>query len=101
LLIFHVENPHKDNLASTRRYTKIHPYPDQVPVYSDPENLVTWRNIKELQTSSFSSNPNVEISPSILYQISKSVYLIDLPEDYLSALELPQEPLIDLHNSPL
>jgi hypothetical protein len=58
LLIFHLETPHKDNLASTIRYIRSHLDPYQVPVYSDPKNIVTWRNIKERQISSFSGNPN-------------------------------------------
>jgi hypothetical protein len=78
LLIFHLETPQKDNLASARRYTKIHPDPDQVPVYSDLEKLVTWRNIREGQISFFSGKLNPEISPSTIHQSVESIDLIDI-----------------------
>jgi hypothetical protein len=72
-------------MASSRRHTRSHPDPDQVPIYSDPENLVTWRNIRERQTSFFSGNPYLEISPSVVHQNVESVDLTDIPEDSLSA----------------
>jgi hypothetical protein len=93
--------PQKDNLASTKRHTRSHPDPDQVLIYSDPENLVTWRNIREHQTSSYSCNPYLEISPSIIHQNVESIYLTDIPEYFLYSLKSTPEHLIDLQISPL
>jgi hypothetical protein len=96
LLTFHLATPQKENLASTRRYTRSNLDPSQIPVYSDPENLVTWRNIREHHISSSSGNPYLETSPSVVHKSIESIDLIDILVDSHSSSKFPPEPLIDL-----
>jgi hypothetical protein len=88
-------------MASNRRYTRRNPDLERTPVYSDPEKLVTWRNIRERQISPSSGNPNLETFPSVVRRGSEYFELIDIPVDSTSSTKLPPEPLIDLQNSPL
>jgi hypothetical protein len=88
-------------MASNRRYTRRNPDPEHTPVYSDPEKLVTWRNLRERQISSPPGNPNLETSHFVVHVGSESLELVDIPVDSTSTTKLPPEPLIDLWNSPL
>jgi hypothetical protein len=65
-------------MESNRRYTRSNPDPEHTPVYSDPEKLVTWRNIRERQISSPPGNPNLEASHSVVHVGSEYFELVDI-----------------------
>jgi len=90
-------NSQKEYMASKIIYTRRNPDPKHTLVYSDLENLVTWRNIIEHQIYFPLGNPNLENYASVIHVGRKSLELDDIPiADSNSASNLPPEPLIDL-----
>jgi hypothetical protein len=83
-------------MESNRIYTRRNPDPEHTPVYSDPEKLVTWRNLREHQVSSPPGNPNLGASHSFVHVGSEFLELVDISVDSISTTKLPLEPLIDL-----
>jgi hypothetical protein len=88
-------------MVSKRRYIRSNTDPECTPLYSNPKNIMTRRNLREHQVSSPPGNPNLRASHSVVHVGSEYFDLVDIFIYYISTSKLPPEPLIDLWNSPL
>jgi len=86
---FYLTTPQKENMVSIRRHTRSNLNPKQVLVYSDPKNLVTWRNVRECQISSPLGNNYLETSPSSIHRSYEYVELVDIPLDIHFSSKFP------------
>ena len=54
-------------MVSKRRYIRRNTDPECTPLYSNPKNIMTRRNLRERQVSSPPGNPNLGASHSIVH----------------------------------
>ena len=88
-------------MESNKIHCRINPDPKCTPVYSDPENLMTYRNLRERQIYFPPCSLNLGASNYVVHVCSKFLETIDIFVDSISVSKLPLEPLIDMQNSPL
>jgi hypothetical protein len=88
-------------MASTKKHTRVNPDPAIIPTLSDPEKLIALRNIIEILMSSARGNHNLDNFPPSSYGIDNYDRIFDTPLEAHSIVQIPNNPLIYFHNSPL